>query len=328
MINTVTGPITNQDLGKTLMHEHIQFGYPGYQGDLTLGAWKKDDAMASIKTSMDIVNAHGVKTIVDATPNECGRDAAFLKEVSETFGVQIICSTGFYYEGEGGNAYFKFRSAFIDIVKEIEDMMHTEITKGIADTGVKAGVIKLASSKDQITDYERAFFTAGARVSIATGVPIITHTQEGTMGPAQAELLLGLGVPGDQIMIGHMDGNTNIEYHKKTLDHGVRIAFDRCGVQFIVGMPSDAERVRIFSELVKSGYTDRLHLSHDMILNMLGRPLAPSPEMAEQMAPIFERLYIGNIFDNIIPELMANGVTQEQIDKILHQNPKDIFSAA
>ena len=93
-------------------------------------------------------------------------------------------------------------------------------------------------------------------------------------------------------------------------------------------MPSDAERVRIFSELVKSGYSDRLHLSHDMILNMLGRPLAPSPEMAEQMAPIFERLYIGNIFDNIIPELMANGVTQEQIDKILHQNPKDIFSAA
>ena len=207
-------------------------------------------------------------------------------------------------------------------------MMHTEITKGIADTGVKAGVIKLASSKDQITDYERAFFTAGARVSIATGVPIITHTQEGTMGPAQAELLLGLGVPGDQIMIGHMDGNTNIEYHKKTLDHGVRIAFDRCGVQFIVGMPSDVERVRIFSELAKSGYSDRLHLSHDMILNMLGRPLAPSPEMAEQMAPIFERLYIGNIFDNIIPELMANGVTQEQIDKILHQNPKDIFSAA
>ena len=148
------------------------------------------------------------------------------------------------------------------------------------------------------------------------------------MGPAQAELLLGLGVPGDQIMIGHMDGNTNIEYHKKTLDDGVRIAFDRCGVQFIVGMPSDAERVRIFSELVKNGYSDRLHLSHDMILNMLGRPLAPSPEMAEQMAPIFERLYIGNIFDNIIPELMANGVTQEQIDKILHQNPKDIFSAA
>ena len=84
MINTVTGPITNQDLGKTLMHEHIQFGYPGYQGDVTLGAWNKDDAMANIKASMDIVNTHGVKTIVDATPNECGRDAAFLREVSES----------------------------------------------------------------------------------------------------------------------------------------------------------------------------------------------------------------------------------------------------
>jgi phosphotriesterase-related protein len=37
MINTVTGPITSQDLGKTLMYEHIQFGYPGYKGDVTLG---------------------------------------------------------------------------------------------------------------------------------------------------------------------------------------------------------------------------------------------------------------------------------------------------
>ncbi len=324
MINTVTGQIAAQELGKTLMHEHIQFGYPGYQGDVTYGGWKKEEAIATIKTSMNIVNSHGVKTIVDATPNECGRDAAFLKEVSETFSIQLICSTGFYYEGEGATAYFKFRMAFGDIVKEIEDMMHTEITKGIGDTGVKAGVIKLATSKDQITDYERAFFTAGASVAKETGVPIITHTQEGTMGPDQAELLLSLGVPGDQIMIGHMDGNTNIEYHKKTLDQGVRIAFDRCGIQFIIGMPSDAERVKIFSELVKAGYTDRLHLSHDMVVNMLGRPIVPLPEHA----PIFERLYIGNIFDNIIPELMEAGVTQEQIDQIMHQNPQGIFSKA
>ena len=322
MVNTVTGQISVQELGKTLMHEHIQFGYPGYQGDVTFGGWKKEEALATIKASMDIVHSHGVNTIVDATPNECGRDAAFLKEVSETFGINIVCSTGFYYEGEGGSAYFHFRSALTDITKEIEDMMHTEITKGIADTGVRAGVIKLASSKDVITDYERAFFTAGAKVAIATGVPIITHTQEGTMGPDQAELLLGLGVPANQIMIGHMDGNTNIEYHKKTLDQGVRIAFDRCGIQFIVGMPSDAERVAIFSELVKAGYTDRLHLSHDMVINMLGRSIVPTPELA----PVFERLYIGNIFDNIIPELKDAGVTQQQIDQILNDNPQQLFT--
>jgi len=321
MVNTVTGQISPNDLGKTLMHEHIQFGYPGYQGDITLGGWDKTRALAAIKTHLEVAKSHGVTTIVDATPNECGRDAAFIKEVAETFELNIVCSTGFYYEGEGASAYFHFRAPLVDITKEIEDMMYTEITKGIGETGVKAGVIKLASSKDEMTDYEKAFFTAGTKVAIATGVPIITHTQQGTMGPEQAKFLVDLGVSPNKIMIGHMDGNTNIDYHKKTLDTGVRIAFDRCGLQYILKMPADSERVKMFTQLIKEGYTDRLHLSHDFILHMLGRPLPKNPKSQK----ILERYYLGNIFDNIIPELMAAGVHPEQITQIMEENPKQLF---
>ena len=322
MINTVTGQINPADLGKTLMHEHIQFGYPGFRGDVTLGGWNRKIALQQIKTHLDIAKSNGVSTIVDATPNECGRDASFLKEVSEKNELNIICSTGFYYEGEGGTAYFRFRSGFVDIVSEIAEMMHTEITKGIGNSGVRAGVIKLASSKDQITDYEKAFFTAGASVAIETGVPIITHTQSGTMGPQQAKLLLSLGVPTNKIMIGHMDGNKDINYHKKTLDTGVRIAFDRCGLQYILGMPSDEDRVKIFAELVNEGYGNRLHLSHDFICHMLGRPIPENPKALE----LLKRYYIGNIFDNIIPELKQAGLTPTQITQIMKQNPIDIFS--
>lgn len=322
MINTVTGKMSPQEMGKTLMHEHIQFGYPGYQGDVTFGAWNKETALAQIKMSMDIAKSHGVQTIVDATPNECGRDAAFLKEVSEMFEVNLICSTGFYYEGEGGTAYFKFRSAFCDIVSEIEDMMVKEITEGIGDTGVRAGVIKLATSKDKITNYEKAFFTAGAKAAIATGVPIITHTQEGTMGPDQAELLLSLGVAPNKIMIGHMDGNTSVEYHKKTLDQGVHVAFDRCGLQFIMGFPTDVQRIALFSELVKLGYGKQLHLSHDCVIHQLGRPLPENPEILK----VLERYYIGNIFDHIIPGLKESGITEDQINQVMFQNPVQLFS--
>ena len=322
MVNTVTGQISSNELGKTLMHEHIQFGFPGFHGDVTLGGWNRQKALDRIKKHLDIAKSHGVNSIVDATPNECGRDAAFLKEVGETFGLNIVCATGFYYEGEGGTSYFRFRSNFADIVSEIEDMMHTEITKGIAATNIKAGVIKLASSKDQITDYEKAFFTAGAKVAIDTGVPIITHTQGGSMGPQQAELLLNLGVPANKIMIGHMDGNIDITYHQKTLNTGVRIAFDRCGLQYFLGTPTDKERVKIFAELIQLGYIDRLHLSHDVILNMLGRSIPRNPKRAK----LFERHYIGNIFDNILPELIQAGVSPAQAVQIMEQNPQDIFS--
>lgn len=37
---TVTGRVPADGLGFTLPHEHVIFGYPGYQGDVTLGAFE------------------------------------------------------------------------------------------------------------------------------------------------------------------------------------------------------------------------------------------------------------------------------------------------
>ena len=56
-------------------------------------------------------------------------------------------------------------------------MMVTELTKGIEGTDIKAGVIKLASSFNEITPTEEIFFKAAARAQKETGCVIITHTQ-------------------------------------------------------------------------------------------------------------------------------------------------------
>ncbi|GAB4399271.1 MAG: phosphotriesterase [Microscillaceae bacterium] len=322
MVNTVTGAIAPTALGLTLMHEHIIFGYPGYQGDLSLGGWDAERARTEVKAQVALAQSFGVKTLVDATPNECGRDPEFLKAISEETGLQIVCATGYYYEGEGGTTYFKFRSALSDIAKEIYDMMMTEVTVGIGKTGIKAGVIKLASSKDVITDYEKVFFLAGARVAQETGVPIITHTQEGTMGPAQARLLTEAGVQPNKIMIGHMDGNMNLAYHEETLSYGVRVAFDRCGIQMMVGMPFDNQRIDLFTQLVQKGYVERLHLSHDVICSWLGRPL----EMPAPVAELMKNWHLGNVFQNILPGLQAQGLTDAQIQQIMVENPQALFS--
>ncbi len=94
--------------------------------------------------------------------------------------------------------------------------MKHEATVGIEGTGIKPGVFKLASSKGSITNYERSFFVAAAKVSSEEGIPIITHTQEGTMGPEQADLLISSGADPKRINIGHMGGNTDIQYHLNT----------------------------------------------------------------------------------------------------------------
>jgi phosphotriesterase-related protein len=83
------------------MHEHFFFGYPGYTGDLTLGSRDWEEI---IRTGVEVgerAKAHGVETVVDATPNDCGRDPEMLREISEKAEIKIVCSTGYYYEAEG-----------------------------------------------------------------------------------------------------------------------------------------------------------------------------------------------------------------------------------
>ncbi len=106
----------------------------------------------------------------------------FLAKMATIMDLNIICSTGFYYEPASAFMYWKFRSGFADVETEMYEMMRTELTKGIGNTGIKAGVIKLASSANQITPFEEKFFRAAARNNRETGATIITHTEAGTMG--------------------------------------------------------------------------------------------------------------------------------------------------
>jgi phosphotriesterase-related protein len=323
-VETVTGPIPVDTLGKTLIHEHFIFGYPGFQGDVTLGPFKEEEFLEAAIAVARQMQSFGVQTVVDPTPNECGRNPLFLKKVSEATGLQIICATGYYYEGEGAPPYFKFRQALGTAEEEIYEMFTKEISEGIAGTGIKPGIIKLASSKDQITEYEKMFFRAAARVQKETGIVILTHTQEGTMGPDQARMLIELGADPSKIIIGHMCGNTNPEYHKEVMDQGVRIGFDRFGIQGMVGAPFDQERVATLMDLLDAGYEDQILLAHDSVNIWLGRP----PIMNEQVMKIMENWHPGHIFENILPTLRENGVTETQIDKMLGRNAEALFTGA
>ncbi len=322
VVNTVTGPISPDDLGVTLMHEHVIFGYPGWYGDCTMAPFDREAAVSAGLETMAEVKAYGVKSFVDATPNETGRDPELLKEVSEKSGINIICATGFYFEDMGASPYFKFRNIVSDATEEIYEMFMTEITHGIGKTGIKAGVIKLASSKDMITDYERMFFKAAARAQKETGVPIITHTQGGSMGPEQAQLLIDEGADPARIMIGHMSDSTDIHYHMEVLNKGVYDAFDRMGIQIVEDCPMENEKYAVIMGLIGTGHINRIILSHDTIAYWLGRP---SPELPEPFRPLLENWHVTHLFKNIIPFLKNAGISDEQVKTILEDNPRRLF---
>lgn len=320
-VNTVLGPISPEDMGVTLPHEHIAYGYPGWEGDQTVAPFDRAAIVKAALEMMEQLKAFGVKTYVDATPNDGGRFPEILREVSEKSGVHIICSTGYYYEEEGMAAYWKFRRSLGDVSGEIYELFSKEITQGIRDTGVKAGAIKVGTGKGKITDYERMMFEVAARVQKDTGVPIITHTQEGTMGPEQAALLVSAGADPRRIQIGHMSDSTDIRYQLATLTHGVYVAFDRMGIQVLAGCPMDEERYGVLIGLIGTGHGDRITISHDYIGHWLGRPL----NVPEAALPLIGNWHPTHLFKNVIPALKKGGVTEEQIQAILVDNPRRLF---
>ncbi|MGM9606296.1 MAG: phosphotriesterase [Oscillospiraceae bacterium] len=322
-VHTVTGPVPAAELGRTLMHEHFLYGYCGYQGDATLGPFREDEAFQICLKAAQTAKSYGIHTVVDATTNECGRDVRFLEKLATAAGINIICSTGFYFEQESAYAYWKFRSAFTNIEDEIAEMMITELTEGIGGTGIKAGVIKLASSYHVITPMEETFFKAAARAQRETGCVIITHTQQGTMGPEQAALLIENGADPGKIAIGHMCGNQDIEYHKRVLSQGVYVNLDRFGLQGeLFHTPTDEGRVDLIEKIVASGYEDRILLGHDSVNVQLGRPNIMNPIMQEAL----KDANIGTLGSKVIPEMRRRGFSDGLIEKFLSANPAKLFS--
>ncbi len=320
-VNTVLGQISPEEMGVTLMHEHICYGYPGWEGDQTIAPLDHDAVVKNGVETLLKLKELGVKTYVDATASDQGRQPEMYKEISEKSGVNIICSTGYYYEEEGGSAYWTFRSSLGDISNELYELFLTEVTKGIRDTGIKAGVIKVGSSKGEITEYEKKMFIAAAKVQKDTGVPIITHTTEGTMGPEQAKLLIEAGADPKRIQIGHMCDSLDIDYQVETLKQGVYVSWDRMGLQGLAGCPMDEQRYEVLAELIKMGYANQLMISHDFIITWLGRPLAiPEPAL-----PLIANWYPTHLFQNVIPALKQRGVTDDQINTIIKENPMHLF---
>ncbi len=324
LIQTVTGSITPEELGTTLMHEHFIFGFPGYQGDVTYGGFDREAFLNEVSDFLDSMKEFQLRTIVDATPNECGRDPVLLKEVAQRTGLNVICATGYYYEGGGSPLYFKLRELDgCDVFQEIYEMMGTELYEGIGKTGVKAGVIKLATSRGEMKPYEETFFRAASKLAAEdSNVRIITHTEGGTCALTQAEYFLSHGVNPEQVSIGHICGCMNIDELLSVAERGFYMSFDRIGFNGFLGAPLDSRRRAMMCALVASGYGDKILVSHDHVFHDLGRTQKRAPEIAEAMAA----WNFDYIFRTFFPQLRQMGMSREQLSRFVNDNPKSFWS--
>lgn len=315
-INTVTGTVNTDKLGVTLMHEHLLIGWAGWELDCTAPRFDRKTALKQASERLKELKDLGLSTFVDPCPNDIGRDVVFMAEVAEKTGINVICATGLYKEDLGNTPYFKQRS-----IEEIADVYATELTKGIGETGIKAGIIKCATGKDRITEYEEKCLRAAARASKRTGAPITTHTDEGTMGREQLDIFASEGVDFSRVVIGHSCGASDLRYHTDMLDRGCYLGFDRFGLDFL---HPDRLRLAALIGLVGIGFEKQLVLSHDSVACWLGKGL---PDMDEKTRKLIENWNPTHIFKHIVPALKEAGVAQRKIDTMMIENPRRYFEA-
>jgi phosphotriesterase-related protein len=319
VIQTVTGPCRPSDLGLTLMHEHLIIGWPGWESDTAAPPFDRREAKRLCVDRLQELKSLGVSTLLDPCPIDLGRDVEFAAEVAQQSGVRIVCATGLYKEDSGAAPYYKFRGAFTDSVSEMTDIFVKEISDGIGPTGIKAGVIKVATGPHQVAPYERNVIVAAARAHKATGVPITTHTDEGTMGREQLAILTEEGVDPRRVVIGHSCGSADLRYHTDLLDRGAYLGFDRFGLELL---HPDRLRLAALIGLLGVGFERQIVLSHDTVWCWRGRPL---PIPVEQLAPHWDPRHV---LQRIVPALREAGVAQPKIDAMLVDNPRRYFEGA
>ncbi len=317
-IQTVTGPITPDALGKTLMHEHLLVGFPGWDSDTMNPGPTRDEMRATVADRVAEMRGHGVVSMLDPCPADLARDVEFMAEMASRTGLQIICATGLYNESEGGHPYWHFRSNFVSVVEPMAELFEKELTEGIGDTGIRAGIIKVATGAGEVTEYETQILTAAAKASVATGAPITTHTDEGTMGVEQQRILTDNGVPAHRIIIGHSCGTADHDYHMKIAQSGSYLGFDRFGIEMV---QPDEKRVASLLKLIEAGAVGHVVVSHDLVFCWRGVPVPPA--LYEEITKVWNP---SHFFERIVPKLLSGGASEAQIDRMLIDNPRAFFA--
>lgn len=307
-VNGVLGPIEADDLGFTLMHEHILIA--NWSMRQSFADWVDLEAHSELATTeVRASRKAGVDTIVDLTPINLGRDIHVIREVAERAEAQIIAATGLYYHEEPWLGGWEVDRLVEFLVRDIED--------GIQGTDSKAGIIKAATADAGVTPINRKTLQVAARLQKATGVAISTHTTpENRCGLDQQDVFEEEGVDLSRVVIGHCGDTTDLEYLEAVLRRGSTIGMDRFGLDMI--LPTK-DRVVTIAELCRRGWADKMVLSHDACCRLDFFP----PE-----TPMPPKWNFRHICEDVIPALRAEGVSEADILSMTVGTPRRILAGA
>jgi len=299
-------------MGFTLAHEHVGTNAAGLRHtypEFIDRSGIVEEAITALKEAYD----EGLRTMVDLSPFDLGRDVQVMQEVSRGSGVNIICATG---------NHLAVPRPFGDVSPDVIAPFYVrEIEEGIEGSGVKAAIIKVASDRGGITPPQEVVLRAAARAHKITGTPISTHTwSPDRVGEQQVKILEEEGVDLNRVYIGHSNDDFDMDYLLGLLDKGVWLGLDRYPGGRTPGTPDWEQRTEIAKKLIDAGHTRRIMLSHDYSVPKarIGAEVQEDRRRANPDGFNF-------ITRNVLPRLKELGVSDEDITQIMVDNPRRFF---
>ena len=330
---TVCGPVEPAALGKVMMHEHLHSDIYDWGKDELITAerpllperrkYLMDNAVPLLKEARE---KHGLGAYCDVTMPPWRAWPDLYADVSKAAGVHIVLATGFYRELELGAYWAKTPDRQIwpfvrqSSVEQLEAMCVREIVEGIHGTGVRAGCIKLGSSRAPMTEAEKKTFRAGGRAQKATGVHITTHCTVKGAETRQLAILEDEGVDLARVVIGHVAGHLMDPEYRATM-----IDWMKRGANFLstnLGIGDDNGEgwrplVDAIHGVFDAGHGDKLCFGLDSGYCSESGEFGPMTFL-----PPHPWLHM---FSHTLPAFRRMGLTGEEEDWIMRRNPQRII---
>ncbi len=301
---TVGGPVEPAALGTTLVHEHVLVDFVGADR-VSPSRYDADQVFDVALPHLVDVRERGCRTLFEATPAYLGRDPALLRRLSEASGLQIVTNTGYY--GAASDKHVPAH-AYRESAAELATRWTREFTGGIDGTDIRPGFLKIGVDSGELSEIDRKLVEAGALCHLETGLTIAVHTGDGEAALDSLETRRRQRVAPSAYVWVHAQNEKDREIHDRAARAGAWVEFDG------VGWGPHGAHVEAVIDMAGRGHLGRLLVSQDAGWYHVGEPEGGTyrPHTV--------------LFDEFVPALRAGGLSQDDVNALLVENPPRAFA--
>lgn len=301
-VMTVRGPVSPDQLGVTLSHDHVMIDAWDFQKPRYDVIFDDESIMLE---EVKLYRDAGGGTICDPTNIGIGRNPRALRRISEASGVNIVMGAGWYRE------VVYPRYIYETSTNDLAALLIREILDGVDDSGIRPGFVgEIGTERGALSPANERVFRAAGRAHMRTGCPILTHTTHwGELALEQLDVLAEEGVAAEHVIISHLGDRRGISWWLPIAERGAWLSIDN--LAFIDGYAPLEFRVDNVARLCAEGLAGQIMLANDIC------------ELGQLQT--YGGVGYANVIANFLPMLRDRGVTEDDIHQMTVLNPSRAF---